>query len=63
MSKAFYTSKTFWAIALAFLIAVAQIFSVTPGELSPELLNIVQMISLAFGLYGRFTATQPLSLK
>lgn len=56
MTKKWYLSKTIWGITLAFVMALAQLFGITPGELTPELVNVLQMISLLVGLYGRVVA-------
>lgn len=61
-SKPFYLSKTFWSLVITFAITVWNGFVVQNYNLPPVpewLLSILAM----FGLYARWTASGPLTLK
>jgi hypothetical protein len=56
-SKSWWTSKTIWGIILAALIAVAQMFGVTPQAIPDRLEDLLQLLAMGLAVYGRLTAT------
>jgi uncharacterized membrane protein len=55
-TKSWWQSKTIWGIILAAAIAVAQVFGVTPEAIPDSVEKIIQLIALAWSVYGRITA-------
>jgi hypothetical protein len=56
-TKSWWTSKTIWGIILAALIAVAQMFGVTPQAIPDRLEDLLQLLAMGLAVYGRLTAT------
>lgn len=55
-TKKWYQSKTVWGIVLAALIAVAQMFGVTPEAIPGWLEDFLQLLAMGLAVYGRFSA-------
>jgi hypothetical protein len=64
MTKFFLNSKGFIGTALGILVYVLDVvFGITPEPVSENVVEIVTIALLAFGMYGRWVAKKPLSLK
>jgi hypothetical protein len=55
-SKPWYQSKTLLGIALAILIAAAQILGISPQAIPAQAENALQILTLIYAGYGRLSA-------
>lgn len=63
MPKFILKSKGFVATALGILVYVgSEVFGVEPKAVSDVVVEIVTIVLLLIGLYGRYVARQPLSM-
>ena len=56
VAPAWVTWSLIWGIILEAAIAVAQVFGVTPEAVPDSVEKIIQLIALAWSIYGRITA-------
>lgn len=57
--KAFWKSTGFWGPVAAVLIEGLEKFAVIPGGTG---VSVIQLLSVAVGIFGRVRATKPLGL-
>lgn len=67
MDKWFAKSKTIWGLVIAFLVTILPemgiSFTEDDGALFTSMFDMVlEVISLGFAAYGRFVATEPLTI-
>ena len=64
VSKFFLTSKGFIGTALGILVYVLDnVLGIAPEPVSDNVVDIVTLGLLVFGMYGRWVANKPLSIK
>lgn len=60
-SKPWYLSKAFWGMFLAIVLYVFHsIFGITPTDVPDVVVEIVNVLLMVFGIYGRWVARGPL---
>ena len=64
MSKFFLSSKGFIGTALGVILYVLHsVFGITPEPVGDNVVDAVTLALLLFGMYGRWVANKPLSVK